>query len=479
MNQFVLRPLFVFLFFHMVMVSSVSAQFGFFEKRFGGAGVQVAQSAVQGIDGAIYLFGYADNGSVGDYDMCLMKISAAGDSIWTRYYGTSRLEFGNAIDNYGTDRLVLIGTTEDSIFQNGEDVMMLLVDTAGSEIWRKVYGGPGSQGCRWVETTTDSGFIFCGFTPDVFGSNDAWVVRTDASGNILWSASPPGVENDVAMRVIGLTDSTWVITGDTKSAGNGNYDVRITGFNTSGQIIFDHIQSDTLTNGCQGMMKTSAGTLVSFGETEVYPGSFFDFQFQEFDTIGNFIRSQHFGGSGADALFDMVECDNGDWLGTGYSNSQSGGALPIDLALVRLDSLGNLLWSRNYGGSGIDLGYKLIKAIGGGYYAAGRSTGQDEDFYLVYFGEDGLLGWPENISSDRVELKVIPNPASLRVTASNLSGITAWEIADVAGSSVKRGEALGLLSIDLDISELNAGCYFFKSISPSGKSQYSRFVIHR
>jgi len=463
----------------MMMVSSVSAQFGFFEKRFGGAGVQVAQSAVQGIDGAIYLFGYADDGSGGDYDMCLMKISAAGDSIWTRYYGTSRLEFGNAIDNYGTDRLVLIGTTEDSMFQNGEDVMMLLVDTAGSEIWRKVYGGPGSQGCRWVETTTDSGFIFCGFTPDVFGSNDAWVVKTDASGNIQWSASPPGVENDVAMRVIGMTDSTWVITGDSKSAGNGNYDVRITGFDPSGQINFDHIQSDTLTNGCQGMMKTTAGTLVTFGETEVYPGSFFDFQFQEFDTLGNFIRSQHFGGSGADALFDMVECDNGDWLGTGYSNSPSGGTLPIDLALVRLDSLGNLLWSRHYGGSGIDLGYKLIKAIDGGYYAAGRGTGQDEDFYLVYCGEDGLLGWPENFRSDHFALKVVPNPASSRITSRCTFGITAWEIADGTGRIVNGGKAHGSFSIDLDISELNPGCYFFKAIGLYGISQCSRFMIHR
>lgn len=479
MNQFVKKITFGLPIFCFWFQITASGQSPFFEKRFGGAGVQVAQSAVQGSDSAVYLFGYAESGTAGDYDMCLMKITSSGDSVWTRYYGTSRVEFGNAINAFGSDRLVLIGTTADSMLQNGDDVMMLLVDTAGNELWRRVYGGPGSQGSRWVEATADSGFIFCGFTPDIFGSNNAWVVKTDALGTVQWSATPGGVENDVAMRVIATGDSTWVMTGDSKSAGNGNYDVWIVGFNNQGQVTFDHIHTDSLTNGCQGMMKTSSGRLVSFGETEVSPGSFFDFQLHVFDMQGNFIRDHHFGGNGADALFDMVECDNGDWLGTGYSNSHSGGMLPIDVALVRMDSVGNLQWTRHYGGNGIDLGYKLIRALGGGYFAAGRGTGLDEDFYLLRFGEDGLLGINQVGIQETALIEVYPNPVTSRLTARSYSGISYCEISDLAGRGLINSKSAGSLSVELDVSELNAGIYFLQAIDIFGKTSCVRWVLSR
>lgn len=461
-----------------LIVSSLHTvgQVPFFEKQFTSPGVDICFSVCQLPDSSVYLFGYAENGTQGSYDMALTKVTARGDFCWTRYYGTTQLDVGTFMNVADGNNLILLGVTQSTVTSQGEDILLVKVDSSGNEIWRRVIGGPGNENCRYVEQTADGGYIFCGYCPDSNSSSDSWIVKTDASGNPQWANNFGGPSNDVAARVVATSANSWAVTCDTKILGNGSYDIQVIGLDSVGDQTFSHIHGDSLTNGCQGMFFSSARRLVSFGETETHPNSWFDFLIHVFDEYGNFIREQSFGGIGAEAMFDMTEAPNGDWLGVGYTNSSSGGLLPINLAVSRMDSVGNVLWMHEFGGSGIDLGYRIIPALGGGYYVAGRTTQQDEDFYLLHIDENGVAGFEKYFNLKSGIVRLTPNPATDFLTIELQNGIEQLFIFRSDGALV-REVGLGPTETKkvLNIRDLSAGVYLLKAVSSTGIST-TRFV---
>jgi len=248
------------------------------------------------------------------------------------------------------------------------------------------------------------------------------------------------------------------------------------GLDSAGNQSYSYIRADSLTNGTQGMICTTTGRLVTFGETEVFPGSPFDFLVNVFDAQGNPLRDVVFGGPGAEAMFDMTETSAGDYIGVGYTNSSGGAINPIDLGVVRMDTLGNLLWFRQFGSSSIDIGYSVIPAIGGGYYVAGRTTLADEEFYLLHIDENGLTGFPENTEADKV-LNVYPNPAKSGCNVQASQEIAFLEILDAAGREILNIENGNSANMYLDISYLNPGYYFLKVIYPGGAAGFARLTV--
>jgi len=398
MKKILFQVLFQFLplILNCIGINNLFAQVPLFEKSYGQAGIDIAFAVKQNPDSSIYMFGYSQNTNTQSEDFALSKLSPNGDLQWTKYYGTSYFDFGLHLNLADSFDLILVGfTATPGILQ--QEILVIKVDSSGQELWRKNYGGPGNQNCRYVEKTSDGMYILCGFVSDPSGSNDVYVLKLDANGDMVWDTTYSGVDNDYGMKIIESSPLNYVMSADTRSVGNGGYDVAIFGMNDTGNLNFSNVHGDAFQNGCQGIMKTSGGVYVVYGETEIAPFSPFDFFYYMFDEMGGFLREIVFGGIGSDALFDVVETPNGDLIGCGYSNSSSNGSLPLNLAVVRTDSIGNVQYMKEYGGNGIDIGYSITPALGGGYYIAGRRSNVDEDFYLLHIDESGLVSLDETV----------------------------------------------------------------------------------
>lgn len=92
-----------------------------------------------------------------------------------------------------------------------------------------------------------------------------------------------------------------------------------------------------------------------------------------------------FGGYGSEEGKDMVALSDGGFAMTGYSTSNTSGGK--DVFVVRTDANGNLLWQKQYGRSGDDIGNSIINASDGNLIVCGESTqvnGNDQTLRDVY-----------------------------------------------------------------------------------------------
>ncbi len=101
-----------------------------------------------------------------------------------------------------------------------------------------------------------------------------------------------------------------------------------------------------------------------------------------------------YGGAGNDGFRSAVPTDDGGALAVGYTHSM--GPADVNVYAVRTDDAGDTLWTRAYGGPGMDYGYAVCDAHGGGYMIAGYTTSfgaGDEDVYVIKLDSAGDTVW--------------------------------------------------------------------------------------
>ena len=92
-------------------------------------------------------------------------------------------------------------------------------------LWSRTFGGPGHDRAFCVQQTTDGGYILVGYTYSFgMGSSDFWLVKTNASGDSLWSRTFGGLGRDEANSVQRVTDGGYILAGATFSFGAGDRD---------------------------------------------------------------------------------------------------------------------------------------------------------------------------------------------------------------------------------------------------------------
>jgi hypothetical protein len=307
-------------------------------------------SVQQTLDGGYIVGGTisANNG-----DIYLMKINASGDTLWTKTFGGNLDDVLYSVRQTSDSGYIIVGQTR-SFSQGNSDAYVLKTDANGNLMWSKNYGGFDWDFFSSAQQTNDNGFILCGTTFS-FGSGimNIYLVKIDLSGNFLWMKTLGGDNREYGTFIQQTSDHGFIITGSTKSF--------------------------TAISGRIYLVKT--------------------------DSLGNPLWSKIFGGVIGEAGNCVKQCSDGGYIITGYTNSFGAGGQ--DVFLVKTDLSGNLQWMKTYGGAWIDEGYYVEQTTDSGFIVTGRtqsfgpqgSGAGGTNIYLLKTDANGDTLWTKTYGS--------------------------------------------------------------------------------
>lgn len=180
------------------------------QRTYGTANIDVALSLTQTLSGGYLLCGYGD----GQFNNAMtIRTADNGDSLSSSIFGTG-----------GQNGLTQIIQTRDGGFAlagfktvsgTNRDFWLIKLTAQGDSLWSRTYGGAGDEWCGGLVQTVDGGYALFGETQSIgAGEYDVWLVRTDAAGEVLWSRSYGSALDDRGSRgILQTADGGFALAG--------------------------------------------------------------------------------------------------------------------------------------------------------------------------------------------------------------------------------------------------------------------------
>lgn len=217
------------------------------EKTYGGADLDWGVSVQEDNDGGYLIAGYTCSFGAGRTDVYLIKVDVNGDTLWTKTYGGTGGDMGYSIEKTNDGGYIIAGATSSMGLgiPNFLNVYLIKINKNGDTLWTKTYGGVYPDIGRSVQQTSDGGYIIVGYKKDPFpGDWDVYVIKTDESGDTLWTKTYGGTGDDQALSVQETSDGEYIIVGSIWSSAVGCHVVYLVKITVKGDTIW------TRTYGC-------------------------------------------------------------------------------------------------------------------------------------------------------------------------------------------------------------------------------------
>lgn len=315
------------------------------------------------------------------------------DTLWTRTYGGISDDKASSIQQTSDGGYIIAGYTE-SFGSGGRDFFLVKIDSDGDTMWTRTYGGTGSDFAYSVQQTLDGGYIVAGGTSS-FGAGDMdyYLVKTNSIGDTVWTRTYGGTGMDDFCEVQQTTDGGYIIEGCTNSFGAGSVDFYLVKTNPLGDTLWTKTYGRSTQDWGSSVDQTSDGGYILAGYTSFGAGSY-DIYLVKTNSVGDTLWTRNIGGAGEDDANSIEQTTDGGYIVAGLTDSFGAGL--GDFYLVKTDSLGSPMWTRTFGGSSSDWAWSVRQTSDEGYIIAGWTDSfgaGDGDFYIVRTNSVGDSLW--------------------------------------------------------------------------------------
>ncbi|MFH1320322.1 MAG: SprB repeat-containing protein, partial [Bacteroidota bacterium] len=364
------------------------------QKAFGGAEPDDAESIQQTNDGGYIIVGKTGFGA-GSWDIYLNKIDVEGNIQWSKTYGGTGIEYGYSVQQTTDGGYIIAGSTK-SFGAGSDDVYLIRTDAVGDTLWTKTYGGTQSDAGYSVRQTAGGGFIIAGHTRSFGDGDDVYLIKTDASGNTLWTKTFARLYT-YGYSVQETADSGYIV---------GGYDYLkcyLLRTDVDGNMLWSKTYGGDNYDFGNSVQQTSDGGFIFLGETKSFGAGVYDVYLIKTDSNGDTLWVRTYGGTNNDYGKSVKQTPDGGYIIAGYTESFGAGS--NDVYLIKTSANGVVIWSKTYGGTGDDFGNSVQLTNDGGYIIAGKSDGfgaGDDDIYLIKtdaFGNSCNANTPATITS--------------------------------------------------------------------------------
>lgn len=319
------------------------------------------------------------------------------DTLWTKTYGGDSLDIGYWIEQTSEGGYIITGGTSSFGIgtPNNSNVYLIKTNASGDTLWTKTFGGDSWDGGLSVQQTSDGGYIIVGLTRS-FGasSNDVYLIKTNANGDTLWTRTYGGESNDIGRSVRETYDKGYIITGYTGYM--LQYNLYLIKTDSFGNKLWQKAFGDSgWTEGFSVEECADSGYIVTGTTTSLGAGGY-DVYLIRTNAQGDTLWTKTYGGAQTDVGFSVKQTSDEGFIISGwtYLSREHG----IDVYLIKTDSDGDTLWTRTYGDSSRkwEVGYSVQQTTDGGYIIGGCTnySGYDmSDVYIIKTDVNGDTLW--------------------------------------------------------------------------------------
>lgn len=333
-------------------------------------------SVLERHDGDWFVFGdaYSYYGEELSADVRVVRLGPDGAVRWERTFLMEGYQgFGEAA--LTTEGGILFTARTDDPVTLRSDVWIARLSEDGELLWSRSYGGNDDEAFDGLVGLPDGTFVAAGWTYSGCAISCPWVLKIDGSGEVVWSQKYSGGDAYAAVDLIPLPDGEFVVAGERSDMGDCCFDVLVFRIDDSGTVIW------ATSLGLEGreeypwdVTALEGGGVLVAGD-EWIPGENYQGLFAMFDRDG--VLQWH---------RRLLEPPDGFLSVNGVAAAPDGGAVAATLDyLLRLDAAGNLIWQQEYGKSI----YTVGAAADGGWLLGG--SGYDQHHYRVR--EDGTIDY--------------------------------------------------------------------------------------
>lgn len=346
-----------------------------------------------------------------------------------------------------------------------------LDNLTGNLLWQKTIGGNSNDHLASAKETTDGGYILGGYssseisgekTQNSRGGDDYWIVKLDSNRNIVWDKTYGGTGTDRVTCIIETEDGGYLIggesdsniSGDKTENSKGGIDIWLIKIDNQGAVVwqktlggnnFDLISCISKTNDHNYVLAASSSSNISGNKTQNSKG-ISDYWILKLDLNGSIIWQNTIGGNNGEYAKTVIVTADGNYLIGGDSSSGISGDKTentinnsTDTWLIKLNSTGQLIWQKNFGGDNTEIFANMRATSDNGLVLAIMSysgisgikteaSQGDRDYWIVKLDANNVLEWDKSFggsSLDQTQSIIQSNDGSYVVAGwsqSNISG---------------------------------------------------------
>lgn len=454
----------------------------------------------------------------GGADIIVYKLNKDLETEWFKSFGGSRDEASTCIIQTKDKGFIIAGhskSNDGDIDTNRgyDDVLVLKIDSLGGLERSKTYGGNEYDMAQSIIQTNDGSYVIAGLTYNELGYTDLLIIKVNSDGNILWQKTLGGQKDEYANSILETKDDGLLIVSHSESKdenidGKGKFDAWLLKLNPNGDVVWQRTYGGPNSDILNSIILTTDNNYLLVGRSYSTIGDVDknqggpDFWILKIDLFGNIIWSKTYGGSYTDYAVSVINDVNGGYVFVGNTASKDGdidynnGIL--NYCIYSINSEGVINWSNTYGGSDRDFVGSVCKSVDGHYLLSGyvfsadgdvKGSSGNSDMWIIKVKYDSknfqsdtsdstfsIVNPTSSIinSDNNINFTVRPNIASNMANVSvelTENGATTLELFDSQGRKLQTvlsgAQESGIKEIPIDVSQYPSGRYYLKLTTPT------------
>jgi len=368
-------------------------------------------------------------GAFSDPKNITMTVSSIPSSLNGIQTGSPDFDSVRDITADSNGNICITGTTNGALAcanSGGSDIFVMKYDPAFNMLWTRQFGSSANDLSGGIVSDSSGSIIICGASPadlvsgQMHNSTDVFIRKYDPNGSILFTAQAGSFTGEVPLGMAADASGNIYVAGYTPGSPDANVnhgmnDIFVSKFNSNGIKQWTILAGSSSNDYANSISCDAAGCIWITGYTEgalngnSSLGSS-DIIVMKFDSRGTLLRQKQFGTSGIDIGYKILIAPDDAVYIAGYTTGSLNGntnAGSSDIFAVKLDEFLNVMWTKQYGTPQTDAAYGMALDNAGNIFITGYTLGMldgctkqgSQDMFISKLDSSGNLHWSRQIGT--------------------------------------------------------------------------------